>query len=74
MLVSYLQGTKARDHERFGKNLPGVLRLQEMIEEAWDDGNDVLARQETGGILNTRKWIGTPEVRALFSFISSPVV
>ncbi|CAD0058985.1 unnamed protein product, partial [Aureobasidium pullulans] len=40
-----------------------VSYLQEMIEEAWDDGNDVLARQETGGILNTRKWIGTPEVR-----------
>ncbi|THW37693.1 DUF1671-domain-containing protein [Aureobasidium pullulans] len=72
MLVSYLQGTKARDHERFGKNLPGVLRLQEMIEEAWDDGNDVLARQETGGILNTRKWIGTPEVESLCLHLNLP--
>lgn len=62
MFVSYLQGTKARGHERFGARLPGILQIQDLIEEAWDNGVCDIARKETGGIRNTRKWIGTPEV------------
>lgn len=62
MLVSFIQGTKAKGHERFGTDLPGILQIQDLIEEAWDGDPYNLGRQETGGIRNTRKWIGTPEV------------
>jgi hypothetical protein len=62
MLVSFIQGTKARGHERFGTELPGILQIQDLIEEAWDGDSQNLGKQETGGIRNTRKWIGTPEV------------
>lgn len=62
MLVSYIIGTKAKGHERFEKGLPGILQIQDLIEEAWDREPYSLGRQETGGIRNTRKWIGTPEV------------
>ncbi|KAI4723341.1 DUF1671-domain-containing protein [Aureobasidium sp. EXF-10727] len=65
MLVSFIQGTKARDHERFGKSLPGVLQIQDLIENAWDHDPNNLGRQETGGIRNTRKWIGTPEAQSI---------
>ncbi|KAH0365158.1 DUF1671-domain-containing protein, partial [Aureobasidium melanogenum] len=61
MLVSFIQGTKARGHERFGTELPGILQIQDLIEEAWDADPRNLGKQETGGIRNTRKWIGTPE-------------
>jgi hypothetical protein len=65
MLVSYIRGTKAKGHERFEAGLPGILQIQDMIEEAWDRDSYSVGRQETGGIRNTRKWIGTPEVRTL---------
>ncbi|KAI5249963.1 DUF1671-domain-containing protein [Aureobasidium subglaciale] len=72
MLVSYMQAVQATNHDRFGKRIPGVLRLQEMIEEAWDNSARSLARQETGGILNTRKWIGTPEVASICEHLNIP--
>ncbi|KAI5209121.1 DUF1671-domain-containing protein [Aureobasidium subglaciale] len=72
MLVSYMQAVQARNHERLGKQTPGVLRLQEMIEEAWDNSACSLARQETGGIINTRKWIGTPEVASICEHLNIP--
>ncbi|KAK6000064.1 hypothetical protein QM012_004052 [Aureobasidium pullulans] len=65
MLVSFIQGTKAKGHERFGANLPGILQIQDLIEKAWDGDPQNLGRQETGGIRNTRKWIGTPEVASI---------
>jgi len=43
--------------------IPGVLELQDMIEDAWDKGFSPHARVETGGIRGTRKYIGTSEVR-----------
>lgn len=67
MLVSYIRDAGAPGHEHFDKKrLPSVLRLQEMIENAWDQGFNKAGRIETGGIKWTRKYIGTPEAQALF--------
>ncbi|KAF2261075.1 DUF1671-domain-containing protein [Lojkania enalia] len=66
MLVSYIQGAKAQGHEEFPGRTPGILKLQDLIEEAWDKGINTIGRQQTGGIRNTRKYIGTPEAQALF--------
>ncbi|KAH6622172.1 peptidase family C78-domain-containing protein [Boeremia exigua] len=66
MLISYIQGAKAQGHEEFPSRLPGILKLQEMIERAWDKGINRIGRIQTGGIKDTRKYIGTPEAQALF--------
>jgi hypothetical protein len=68
MLVSYLQGAKAQGHEEFPGRTPGVLKLQDMIERAWDTGINHIGRVQTGGIRDTRKYIGTPEVRYPMQF------
>lgn len=62
MLVSYIQGAKGQGHEEFPGRLPGILKLQELIERAWDKGINHIGRIQTGGIKDTRKYIGTPEV------------
>lgn len=72
MLLSYLRATDtdvvARD-----KPLPNVLQIQEVIEEAWDAGTCTYGRIETGGIRNSRKWIGTHEAAAYFMHTQRPV-
>jgi hypothetical protein len=62
MLLSYIQGARAQGHEQFPGRTPGILQLQDMIERAWDKGIHTIGRQQTGGIRDTRKYIGTPEV------------
>lgn len=62
MLISYIQGARAQGHEEFPGRSPGILKLQDMIERAWDKGINTIGRQQTGGIRDTRKYIGTPEV------------
>jgi hypothetical protein len=62
MLVSYIRNTGDKGHEHFEAGLPGILQIQDMIEAAWDRDPYSDGRQATGGIRNTRKWIGTPEV------------
>ncbi|KAJ4339457.1 hypothetical protein N0V87_003155 [Didymella glomerata] len=66
MLISYIQGAKAQGHEEFPGRMPGILNLQELIERAWDKGINHIGRIQTGGIKDTRKYIGTPEAQALF--------
>ncbi|EFR01125.1 hypothetical protein MGYG_04129 [Nannizzia gypsea CBS 118893] len=66
MLVSYIQGNNATGHEHFPGRTPSILKLQDMIEQAWDNGFNSHGRTETGGIRGTRKYIGTPEAAALF--------
>ncbi|KAJ4303008.1 hypothetical protein N0V90_001899 [Kalmusia sp. IMI 367209] len=66
MLISYIQGSRAQGHEEFSGRTPGVLNLQDLIEKAWDKGINNIGRQQTGGIRDTRKYIGTPEAQALF--------
>ncbi|KAH7553148.1 hypothetical protein BM1_08121 [Bipolaris maydis] len=66
MLLSYIQGAKAQGHEEFPGRLPTILKVQDLIEEAWDNGINSIGRVQTGGIRNTRKYIGTPEAQAFF--------
>jgi hypothetical protein len=62
MLISYMQAAHLQGFEHFHGRQPTILRLQDLIEEAWDKGINVSGRIETGGIKGTRKWIGTLEV------------
>ncbi|GAD95818.1 hypothetical protein CPC735_028710 [Paecilomyces variotii No. 5] len=62
MLISHVQDAKKPGHEHFPGKLPTILRLQDLIEQAWDMGFNSSGRVETGGIRGTRKYIGTPEV------------
>ena len=62
MLVDYIQQSKAPGHDHFPGATPTILKLQDMIEQAWDMGFNSVGRIETGGIRGTRKYIGTPEV------------
>jgi len=64
MLVSYIRGSQAQGCD-FLERSPSILRLQALIEDAWDKGINSEGRLETGGILGTRKYIGTPEVGKL---------
>lgn len=49
--------------------IPDILHLQDLIESAWDHGFNPGGRVETGGIVGTRKYVGTPEAYALFEFL-----
>ncbi|KAL6712774.1 hypothetical protein ACLMJK_009615 [Lecanora helva] len=62
MLVSFIRDTCSQGYEHFQGRLPSIIKLQNMIESAWDQGFNPTGRIETGGILGTRKYIGTPEV------------
>lgn len=62
MLISYIQGARADGHQQFPSPIPSIMKLQDMIEQAWDLGFNSTGRIETGGIRGTRKYIGTPEV------------
>ena len=65
MLVSYIQEAGATGAKHFPGRLPTILKLQDLIEAAWDKGFNTSGRDETGGIRYTRKYIGTPEAQAL---------
>jgi len=62
MLISYIRDARSEGHQRLSGRLPSILQLQDKIENAWDQGFNQIGRIETGGIRNTRKYIGTPEV------------
>ncbi len=67
MQISYVRDAQVPGHHHFqSRRLPSILRLQEMIEDAWDRGYNTTARVETGGIRMTRKYIGTAEAQALY--------
>ncbi|KAI9772965.1 MAG: hypothetical protein M1840_008847 [Geoglossum simile] len=65
MLISYIQAAESQGVEHFQGRLPTILKLQDLIEEAWDKDINSSGRIETGGIRGTRKYIGTPEVISL---------
>ena len=65
MMVSWLKKSHGFGHEHFPNKGPTILELQDMIESAWDMGFNSSGRAETGGIKDTRKFIGTPEVSLL---------
>ena len=64
MLISYIRGATTPGHDNFPDGLPSIYRMQDLIEDAWDQGINSEGRTETGGIRGTRKHIGTPEVHA----------
>ncbi|KAE8147368.1 DUF1671-domain-containing protein [Aspergillus avenaceus] len=61
MQISYIRECRYPGYEQFPETLPTILQLQDMIENAWDQGFNSVGRIETGGIRGTRKYIGTPE-------------
>ena len=65
MLLSYTRDAKVEGHEHEslnGEMIPSILKLQDLIERAWEMGFNSSGKIETGGIRGTRKYIGTPEV------------
>jgi hypothetical protein len=62
MQVSYLQRTRAPGSQHFPGQTPGILELQDHIEDAWDNGIHWYSREQIGRLKGTRKWIGTLEV------------
>lgn len=62
MLISYVINARAPGAELFAETYPTIFQLQDLIENAWDHGHNSHGRSETGGIIGTRKFIGTPEV------------
>ena len=62
MMISYIRDARSEGYRIFHGRLPSVIKLQDMIEDAWEQGFNSIGRIETGGIRGTRKYIGTPEV------------
>jgi zinc finger-containing ubiquitin peptidase 1 len=74
MMISYIREARAPGHNHFPGKTPSILRLQDMIEHAWEMGFNSAGKIETGGIRLTRKYIGTPEAQALFNSLAIPYV
>ncbi|TQS32782.1 hypothetical protein Golomagni_06895 [Golovinomyces magnicellulatus] len=72
MLFSYVIGISDLGTEWYGKAIPSIFEIQDYIEEAWNKGYNSKGRAETGGIKDTRKYIGTPEVQATFASLEIP--
>ncbi len=52
---------------------PGVRRLQGWLDEAWARGYDPEGKAHFGGkVLGGRRWIGTGDLYALFSYKGVP--
>lgn len=47
-------------------DVPNVFQIQDVVEEAWKHGICAIGKTQTGGIRNTRKWIGSLEAVAFF--------
>ena len=62
MLTSDIISAKTSGSQHFGESFPDIFQIQNLIENAWDNGINAQGRAETGGIKGTRKYIGTPEV------------
>ncbi|KFY14519.1 hypothetical protein V492_02573 [Pseudogymnoascus sp. VKM F-4246] len=65
MLASYIVNNRSQGYYHFKDKLPSIFQIQGFIEHAWDVGINSVGREETGGILGTRKYIGTPEAQAM---------
>ncbi|KAI0123508.1 peptidase family C78-domain-containing protein [Xylariales sp. AK1849] len=72
MLSSYIIGSRALGAAHFNGRLPSIFQIQDYIENAWDLGINMQGRVETGGVKNTRKYIGTPEAQAMFLGLNIP--
>ncbi|KAK4669714.1 uncharacterized protein QC763_205440 [Podospora pseudopauciseta] len=76
MLCSYLtqlpQSTTIPNAHKLASQIPTIFQIQDYIEAAWDNNISATGRAETGGIRNTRKYIGTPEAVAMFRYLGVP--
>ncbi|KAL7276514.1 hypothetical protein RUND412_000505 [Rhizina undulata] len=66
MMISYVQAAFPRGSHPFEGRIPTIIKLQDLIEEGWDQGINPSARVETGGVKGTRKYIGTSEAQTVF--------
>ncbi len=62
MMFSYIIAAAAPGHQVFDGKVPTIFQIQDVIEDAWENGINAIGRVETGGIKGTRRYIGTPEV------------
>ena len=62
MLASYIEVIETQSSGKFASGIPTLREIQDLIEEAWNQGFNESGRIQTGGIKGTRKHIGTPEV------------
>ncbi|KAI6781259.1 uncharacterized protein J7T54_004032 [Emericellopsis cladophorae] len=74
MLCSHIINSGSFGAVKFGDQVPSIFDIQELIENAWDEGINARGRDETGGIRGTRKYIGTPEAQAMFTSLQIPFV
>ncbi|KAK7417316.1 hypothetical protein QQZ08_011659 [Neonectria magnoliae] len=72
MLISHIISARSTGAELFGPTFPTIFEIQDLIENAWDNGFNAQGRVETGGVKGTRKYIGTPEAQAVFCSLSIP--
>ncbi|KAL6924306.1 hypothetical protein FSHL1_001561 [Fusarium sambucinum] len=72
MLTSHIISAKSEGSNHFGSSFPSIFQIQDLIENAWDNGINAQGRAETGGIKGTRKYIGTPEAQAVFLNLKIP--
>ncbi|KAI2608337.1 DUF1671-domain-containing protein [Hypoxylon fragiforme] len=72
MVISYIVGSGATGSVAFENKIPSIFRIQDLIEEAWDQGINPKGRIETGGVRGTRKYIGTPEACTIFTCLKIP--
>ncbi|KAK2069602.1 hypothetical protein P8C59_004164 [Phyllachora maydis] len=72
MMSSYITAVGFNGSQRLGKRIPSIFQIQDFIECAWDHGISPQGREETGGIKDTRKYIGTPEALAMFRLLDIP--
>jgi zinc finger-containing ubiquitin peptidase 1 len=72
-LLSYLRGAAhAPKHHIYATRIPSIPELQSLIEEGWNANINAHARTETGGILGTRKYIGTSEAETILRLLAVP--
>lgn len=70
--IQMLWASLAAVDSRLAPSRPSVLKLQALIEDAWDADINAHGRILTGGIKGTRKHVGTSEV-SILSFCVSPL-
>lgn len=47
--------------------MPSITKIQQLIENAWKNGFDLMGKAQLGGVLEkTAKWIGASDVAAMF--------
>ena len=67
-----MAGVRLKGVEHFKNRMPTIFEIQDFIETAWDRGINARGRIETGGVRETRKFIGTPEAQAVFVHLGIP--